>query len=91
MRLAVALITLATLSGCTVKYDLSGSDWRKTSTIIQQTTQDEIDCVRDAREAGWAPDLILGGLLDLARWEVTDLERLSSYRRCMVAKGYQPN
>jgi hypothetical protein len=91
MRLALALLVLATLSGCTVKYDLAGADWKKPNTMLPQTTQDEMDCVRDAREAGWTQDLIVGGLVDIARWTISDQRRLSSYRRCMVAKGYQPS
>jgi hypothetical protein len=91
MRLVMALMVLTTLTGCTVKYDLSGADWKKANTMLPQTTQDEMDCVRDAREAGWTPDLIVGGLVDIARWTISDQRRLGSYRRCMVAKGYQPS
>jgi hypothetical protein len=92
MRLAMALLVLTMLTGCTVKYDLSGSDWTKPGTMrIQQTTQDEMDCVRAAREAGWTPDLGVGGLVDIGRWHAEDLMRLSSYKRCMVARGYQPS
>jgi hypothetical protein len=91
MRLAMALLLLTTLTGCTVKYDLSGTDWTKPGTMFTRTTQDEMDCVRAAREAGWTPDLGVGGLVDLARWKAEDLMRLSSYKRCMVARGYQPS
>ena len=92
MRLAMALLVLTTLTGCTVKYDLSGTDWTKPGKMLTQTTQDEMDCVRGAREAGWTPDLVLGGLLDIARRTIEeDVQRLSSYKRCMVAKGYQPS
>ena len=92
MRLAMALLVLlTTLTGCTVKYDLQGTDWKKSNTMLPQTTQDEMDCVRAAREDGWTPDLVLGGLLDVVRWNVGDRMRLSSYKRCMVARGYQPS
>ena len=79
------------LSGCATKYDLTGTDWSKPATMIQQTTQDEMDCVRDAREAGWTPDLIVGGLVDLGRYGIEEIQRRTSYRRCMTAKGYQPS
>jgi hypothetical protein len=91
MRLPWVLLALVTLAGCATKYDLSGADWTKPAKTVQQTTQDEMDCVRDAREAGATPDLILGGLIDLARFNVEELQRGSSYRRCMGAKGYQPS
>jgi hypothetical protein len=91
MRLAMALLLLTTLTGCTVKYDLSGADWTKSGVMLPQTTQDEMDCVRVSREAGWTPDLVLGGVFDIARWTIEDQQRLGSYKRCMVAKGYQPS
>ena len=91
MRPALALLGLLLLSGCATKYDLTGADWTKPGTMIQQTTLDEIDCVRNAREAGWTPNLILGGLIDLGRWTVEETQRRSSYKRCMTAKGYQPS
>jgi hypothetical protein len=91
MRLPVALLLAVTLAGCTVKYDLTGADWKKPGTMIQQTTQDEIDCVRVAREAGHTPNLVVGGLVDIARWTIEDLQRQHAYRRCMVARGYQPS
>jgi hypothetical protein len=51
-----------------------------------------MECVRGAREAGWTPDLILGGLTDLARWTIEErIQRAGSYKRCMTAKGYQPS
>lgn len=90
MRPHAALLGILLLTGCATKYDLTGSDWTKPNHMIQQTTQDEMDCVRGAREAGWTPDLILGGMLDLARFGIEELQRRGSYTRCMSAKGYQP-
>ena len=83
--LALALL----LPGCYTKYDLSGAAWTKQNTLIQQTTLDEMDCVRAAREAGWTPDLILGGLIDVGRFTIEEAQRNGAYKRCMVAKGYQ--
>jgi len=47
--------------------------------------------VRDAREAGWTPDLVVGGLVDVARYVVEERQRTGAYRRCMLSKGYQPS
>ena len=91
MRPAMALLALLLLAGCTTKYDLTGADWTKPGTLLQQTTQDEMDCVRDAREAGWTPDLIVGGLVDVARVLIEEGQRSGAYKRCMIAKGYQPS
>ena len=91
MRSALALLAILLLAACSTKYDLSGADWTKRDTMIQQTTQDEMDCVRAAREAGWTPDLVVGGLVDLTRYNIEELQRRSSYRSCMTAKGYQPS
>jgi hypothetical protein len=90
MRSAMALLGILLLSGCATKYDLSGADWTKPGTMFYQTTLDEMECVRGAREAGWTPNLILGGLVDLTRWTIEEqVQRRGSYRRCMTAKGYR--
>jgi hypothetical protein len=89
MRLAIALLVLGTLTGCSVKYDLTGTDWTKTGTLIQDVTYDEMECVRSAREAGHTPDLIVGGLVDVGRYVVEERQRSGTYHECMQAKGYQ--
>lgn len=91
MRPATAFLLLALLTGCTTRYDLSGTEWTKPGTIFQEITQDEMDCARGAREAGWTPDLVVGGLVDVARVAVEERQRSGSYERCMSAKGYQPS
>jgi hypothetical protein len=91
MRPVIALLALLLLGGCYTKYDLVGADWTKPGTLLPQTTQDEMDCVRDAREAGWTPDLIVGGVVDVARVLIEEGQRSGAYKRCMVAKGYQPS
>jgi hypothetical protein len=91
MRLVLALLAVATLAGCSTKYDLSGSDWKKAGTGIEDVTYDEIECVRNAREAGVTPDLIVGGVVDVGRYVVEERQRTRTYRGCMEAKGYQPN
>ena len=90
MRLVIALIVLGTLAGCSTKYDLSGSGWKKSGTMFQDT-YDEMECVREAREAGWTPDLVGGGLADVARYVVEERQRTGAYQRCMLSKGYQPS
>ena len=91
MRLAIALLVLGTLAGCSTKYDLSGADWKKSGTMYQDITYDEMECVRDAREAGWTPDLVVGGLVDVARYVVEERQRTGTYHRCMLSKGYKPS
>jgi len=88
---SIALLALLLLGGCYTKYDLVGADWTKPGTLIQQTTLDEIECVRDAREAGWTPDLIVGGVVDVGRMTIEEAQRSSSFKQCMVARGYRPN
>jgi outer membrane lipoprotein SlyB len=90
MRLAIALLVLGTLAGCSTKYDLSGAEWTKSGTMVQDITYDEMECVREAREAGLTPDLVVGGLVDVARYVVEERQRTGAYYRCMLAKGYQP-
>ena len=91
MRPAMALLATVLLTGCASKYDLTGTDWTKANTMFQQTTADEMECVRGARGAGWTPDLIVGGLVDVARYGIEETQRRGSYRRCMTAKGYRPS
>jgi hypothetical protein len=92
MRLVLAmLVAFGTLAGCTTKYDLSGADWTKPDTMVQSVTLDEMECVRAAREGGDTPDVIVGGLADVARLTIEERQRSSTYRGCMLAKGYQPS
>ena len=89
MRLAIALLVLGTLAGCSTKYDLSGASWTKAGAMYQDVTYDEMECVRDAREAGQTPDLVVGGLLDVGRYFVEERQRTSAHDGCMLSKGYQ--
>lgn len=92
MRSALALLALLPLvAGCYTKYDLTGAYWTKPSTMLRQTTQDETECVRGAREAGSTPDLGVGGLADLTRIAIEEGQRDGNYKSCMAARGYQPN
>lgn len=91
MRLAIALLALGTLAGCSTKYDLSGGDWTKLGTTIQEVTYDEMECVRGTREVERTPDLIVGGLADVGRYLVEERRRTGAYQGCMQARGYQPS
>jgi hypothetical protein len=90
MRLAIALLAIGILTGCSTKYDLTGADWTKSGSMIQDFTYDEMECVRSVREVGSTPDLIVGGVADVARYFVEERQRGGAYRDCMLAKGYQP-
>ena len=90
MRPTWALLAIPLLAGCYTQYDLVGADWTKPNTMFQQTSQDEMECVREAREAGATPDLVVGGLVDIARFEIEEAQRRASYRRCMTSRGYRP-
>ena len=88
MRLAIALLGLLTLAGCTAKYDLAGTAWTKPNTLVQQATLDEIDCAREAREASQTPDLIVGGVVDVGRYFYEERQRFGTYEQCMISRGY---
>lgn len=91
MRLALAVLALGTLVGCSTKYELSGADWSRPGTMVQEATYDEMECVRAARDAGHTPDLIVGGLADVGRYFAEERQRGGVYRSCMQARGYQPS
>ena len=88
MRRSIALLGLMALAGCSAKYDLAGTAWTKPATMVQQTTLDEIDCAREAREAGYTPDLLVGGLVDVGRYFYEEHQRFGTYERCMTSRGY---
>jgi len=87
--LAVAVATVA-LSGCTRLIDMSGSDWRRADTAIQQVTWDEVECARETETAGDLRDTIVGGLADAVVVPMEDARRGAAFDRCMVARGYAP-
>lgn len=77
------------LSGCTRVLDISGTEWRRGTTTIQQETWDEVECARDTEYAGDLPDTIVGGLADMIVVPLEDSRRGAAFDRCMVAKGYE--
>lgn len=88
---AIALLaaTLTMLTGCAAGLGLRGDEWTRPGTGVSQLTWDEIDCARDARDAGKTPDLIVGGLVDIARDVVREGGRAARYSRCMTDRGYR--
>lgn len=89
MRLIMAVAAMW-LAGCAPAFDVAGREWAKPGTSIQQVTLDETNCARDAYRAGWTPDLVLGGVLDIGRIVVENSAQISSYNRCMRQGGYGP-
>ena len=80
-------VVAALLSGCT-SWDL-GYRWTKAGVAPQQLTLDDVQCRRVAETAGKTPDLVVGGVVvDLARVNVEQVQRVTAYDRCMTARGY---
>ena len=88
MKLALGLAALVALAGCAVHPNIDGRDWTRPDTLLQDITLDEVDCARQADAAGDTPDLVLGGLLDVARLAVEDRQRRQAFGRCMADRGY---
>jgi hypothetical protein len=90
MRVATLLaVGVVVLSGCTRVIDISGAEWRRPNTAIQQETWDEVECARATEYAGDLPDIIVGGLADMIVVPLEDSRRGAAFDRCMVAKGYE--
>jgi len=90
MRLATVVMAACVLAGCAPQFDIEGTHWAKAGTQIQETTLDEMECARVASRSYWTPDLVVGGLADVARVYVEDSQITSAFSRCMESKGYQP-
>jgi len=74
---------LVLLAGCAPHFDIGGGEWAKPGSAIQQTTLDEMDCARTASRAYWTPDLVLGGLVDVVRVKVLEVDRQGRVRLSM--------
>jgi uncharacterized protein YceK len=84
------VVGIVVLSGCTRVLDISGAEWRRPNTAIQQETWDEVECARVTEYAGDdLPDTIVGGLADMIVVPLEDSRRGAAFDRCMVAKGYE--
>jgi hypothetical protein len=86
----MVVVTLLLLTGCTRVIDISGAEWRRANTSIQQETFDEVECARATENAGDLPDTIVGGLADAIVLPLEDRRRGAAFDGCMVAKGYAP-
>jgi hypothetical protein len=87
---AIAILLLAAAAGgCAAELDVSGAKWKKKGASFNQVTFDETECARSASDAGKTPDLIVGGLLDIARNTVRERGRQGTYEKCMKDRGYR--
>ena len=86
--IAVALLAVA-VGGCAAELDVSGARWTKDGARFNQITLDETDCARGALDAGWTPDLILGGIVDVPRVFIREAGRRGAYNKCMRDRGYR--
>lgn len=84
---AAPLAALVLLTGCTL--DLRGTEWKKPGAMFQEVSLVEVECARKAFEIGPGPDLILGGLLDVARIAVQESQQADAFSNCMTSAGYQ--
>ncbi len=89
LRLALGGLAVLLASGCTTHLGLRGDEWAKPGATVSQVTWDEINCVRDATDAGQTPDLVVGGLVDIPRLVIREGGRKTAYDHCMTKKGYQ--
>jgi len=87
MKAVSLLLTLLVFAGCTRVLDISGSDWRRDKTSIQQETLDEMECARNSEFDGirWT---FVGGVVDAVRLPIEDMTRGARYDSCMEKKGY---
>jgi hypothetical protein len=76
------------LGGCASNLDIAGLEWGKSGVATDQVTLDELECAREANEAGRPPDLFVGGLVDIARVVFEERARTGAFNGCMRGKGY---
>ena len=84
------VVAVVLLSGCTRVLDISGTDWERANTSIQQETFDEVECARDTEGRGNIGETYVGGIVDAIVVPLEDRRRGEAYDRCMIAKGYSP-
>ena len=83
---AVIVVAAALAAGCTT-WDL-GTQWTRSSTMMQQITYDNMECARLDEAVKRTPETILGGVLDLGMLTISEMARISRYNDCMTSKGY---
>ena len=88
MRLGLILLAVWAVAGCASQFDIAGTDWGKAGTTLNQVTLDELECAREAADAGRPPDLIVGGVVDVVRVVIEEGNRTATFNGCMTARGY---
>jgi hypothetical protein len=90
MNVALLLMGVVLLFGCTRVIDIAGTEWGRANTTLAQETWDEVECARETEGAGRLPDTIVGGIADAIVAPLEDSRRGSAFDGCMMAKGYTP-
>jgi hypothetical protein len=88
MKPVLALLLVVLAAGCTTRY--VNQAWTKPGAAVNQTTLDDVQCLRDASAGTRVGDTVVGGLADLSRLGVEQRRRDRTYVRCMAGRGYQP-
>ncbi len=86
MKLAIVVVAAVLLAGCAL--DLGGTQWKKSGAMFHEVTAVEIHCARTAFETIVGPDLVLGGLFDVARAASLEATQADVFSECMTAQGY---
>ena len=86
MKIALGLVAAVLLAGCTT-WDL-GHKWTKPGVAPRQLALDDVKCRRLAAKVGSIPDLFIGGLTDVGRIAVGEVQRVQAYDSCMTKRGY---
>jgi hypothetical protein len=90
MNVARVMVVAVLLSaGCTRVLDISGVEWRRANTSVQENTFDEVECARDTIYAGDIGETYVGGIVDAIVVPLEDRRRGAAHDACMVAKGYE--
>ena len=89
---AIVIVAAATVlvAGCTTRFDIGGSEWKKPGAQIAEITLDEMDCARVAVDARPFPDTFIGGIPDIVVAKVQDIKMSHDFDRCMSDRGYRP-
>jgi len=88
--IAIVAAVVVLVTGCTTRFDIAGTEWKKPGAQIPQVTLDEMDCARLAVDARAFPDTIIGGLADIVAAKMQDSKMSHDFGRCMTERGYQP-
>lgn len=87
MKTLLILLAGTLVAGCAV-VDLQSGKWQKPGARAQHVTAAELECARKTYTIGTGPDLVLGGVFDIARGTLKASRQASVLRGCMTAQGY---